>query len=223
MIKFYKTNMQKGFTLIEIAILLIIIGLFFGGMLQGQQLIENSQLKQALRGINSTATAVLAYQASYNSLPGDDGPVVSLHSRGERWALVRGAGDADGLLEVSNPQTFNGDNESGAFWQHLKAAGLISGNPADSGTLALPRNPWGGLLGINTANMGGNLTGSKVCLSQVPGSAAFSLDKELDDGLGDSGRFRATLGSSGVNTNPSNAALAVPYSEDSIYTICFRI
>ena len=61
-----------------------------------------------------------------------------------------------------------------------------------------------------------------MCMSQVPGSSAISIDNELDDGLGISGRLRATLGASGVNTNPSNAAGPV-YSEDNVYTICYRI
>ena len=71
--------------------------------------------------------------------------------------------------------------------------------------------------------MAGNLTGTKVCLSQVPGSAAIPINNELDDGLGATDRLRATIGSSGVNTNPSNAVLAALYSEDNVYTICYRI
>ena len=61
-----------------------------------------------------------------------------------------------------------------------------------------------------------------MCLSQVPGSAAISIDNELDDGLGASGRLRATLGTGGANTNPTNVAGPV-YSEDNEYTICRRI
>ncbi|MBL4572848.1 MAG: hypothetical protein JKY86_07225 [Gammaproteobacteria bacterium] len=141
---------------------------------------------------------------------------------GASWAAV-GAGDADGRLEVTTNRTFAGNTESGAFWQQLKAAGFISGNPADAGLLTMPTNAWSGFMGVTTAAMGGNLTGTKVCLSQVPGSAAISIDNELDDGLGATGRLRATIGTSGVNTNPSNAVLAALYSEDNVYTICYRI
>ncbi len=213
---------QKGFTLIEIAIVLVIIGLLVGGVLQGQELIENSRVKQAVKDMNGTAAAVFAYQDRYGRVPGDDGDATALAARGASWASV-GAGDADGNLEVATNAAFTGTGESGAFWQQLKAAGFISGNPADVGRLALPSNSWGGVMGILASNMGGNLTGNKVCLSQVPGSAAIAIDGELDDGLGATGRLRATLGAGGTNTNPSNTALATPYSEDNVYTLCYRM
>lgn len=143
-------------------------------------------------------------------------------ARGASWTSIN-AGDADGNLEVRTNAVFTGAGESGAFWQQQRAAGFISGNPADAGRLALPTNSWGGVMGILASNMGGNLTGTKVCLSQVPGSAAISIDNELDDGLGATGRLRATQGVGGTNTNPSNTALAPPYSEDNVYTICYRI
>ena len=57
----------------------------------------------------------------------------------------------------------------------------------------------------------------------MPGSAAIAIDTELDDGLGATGRLRATLGTGGANTAPSNAVLAAPYSEDNVYTICYRM
>lgn len=213
---------QQGFTLIEIAIVLVIIGLLVGGVLQGQELIANSRVKQAVKDMNGSAAALFAYQDRYGRLPGDDGPAATLAARGSAWAAVS-AGDADGRLEIATNQVFNGAGEAQEFWQHLRAAGFISGNPADAGVLALPTNPWGGLMGVTTSNMGGNLTGTKVCLSQVPGSAAISIDGELDDGLGATGRLRATLGGGGVNTNPNNAVLAALYSEDNVYTICYRI
>lgn len=212
---------QQGFTLIEIAIVLVIIGLLVGGVLQGQELIENSRVKQAVKDMNGTAAAMFAYQDRYGRLPGDDGNAAALTARGATWAGVS-AGNANGLLVSGLNDAFNGNNESQEFWQHLRAAGFISGNPADAGVLAIPTNPWNGLMGITTANMGGGLTGTKVCLSQVPGSSAIAIDGELDDGQGATGRLRATLGT-GTNTNPTNVALAAPYSEDNEYTVCYRI
>lgn len=217
------SKQQKGFTLIEIAIVLVIIGLLVGGVLQGQELIENSRVKQAVKDLNGSAAALFAYQDRYGRVPGDDGNAATLAARGASWTGV-GAGDVDGNLEIATNQTFTGANESGAFWQQLKAAGFISGNPADTGVLALPTNAWGGLLGVTSAVMGGGLAGNKVCLSQVPGTSSIAIDAELDDGQGDSGRLRATLGSTGgINTNPTNTALAAPYSEDNVYTLCYRM
>ena len=213
---------QRGFTLIEIAIVLVIIGLLVGGILQGQELIESSRVKQAVRDINSTAAAVFSYQDRYGTMPGDDGPVAALTARGSSWTSAV-AGDADGSLEVVLSATFSGATESGAFWQHLKSAGFLSGNPADTAAAALPGNAWGGLIGVTTADMGGGLVGTKVCESQVPGASAISIDNALDDGLGDTGRVRATLGAGGVNTDPTDVSLVLPYSEDNVYTVCYRM
>lgn len=218
----YALNKQRGFTLIEIAIVLVIIGLLVGGILQGQELIESSRVKQAVRDFNSTAAATFSYQDRYGATPGDDGPAATVNARGASWAAVA-AGDADGVLEVVLAATFTGVTESGAFWQHLKASGFISGDPNDAAAAALPANAWGGVLGITTADMGGGLTGTKVCHSQVPGSSAIAIDNELDDGLGDTGAVRATLGAGGVNTDPTNVALAAPYSEDNVYTVCYQL
>ena len=216
---------QGGFTLIEIAIVLVIIGLLVGGVLQGQELLQNSRVKQAVKDMNGTAAAMFAYQDRYGRLPGDDGNTAALQARGTSWNSANIGGNADGRLVVATNATFNGSGESGTFWRQLKAAGFISGDPADTGVAALPSNAWGGLLGITTANMGGNLTGNKVCMSQVPGSAAIAIDNQLDDGSGATGRVRATQGTSGQNTNPSNNVLGNGgvYSEDNVYTVCYRM
>jgi len=78
-------NMQAregGFTLIEIAIVLVIIGLLLGGVLQGQQLIENSRVKNATNTFNGIAAAAFSYQGRYGRMPGDDGNTAALDTRG---------------------------------------------------------------------------------------------------------------------------------------------
>ena len=217
------SSKQKGFTLIEIAIVLVIIGLLIGGVLQGQQLIQNSRVKQAVKDLNGTAAATFAYQDRYGRVPGDDGPTVTLQARGSSWNSANIGGDADGTLEVTLAETFTGAGEGGPFWRQLKASGFISGDPTALLIAALPSNSWGGLLGITAEVMGGGLAGNKVCLSQVPGAAAISIDNQLDDGSGATGGVRATLGASGANTAPTNVALAAVYSEDDVYTLCYRM
>ncbi len=76
---------------------------------------------------------------------------------------------------------------------------------------------------MNSSVMMNGLAGNKVCMSNVNGSAAIALDTQLDDGNGATGRFRATLGVSGANTAPAATALAAAYSEDNVYTVCYRI
>ena len=67
-----RTSNQKGFTLVEIAIVLVIIGLILGAILKGQSMIENAKLKRIKSDIDSLVAGVYGYQDKFNHLPGDD-------------------------------------------------------------------------------------------------------------------------------------------------------
>ena len=126
------------------------------------------------------------------------------------------AGNNNGILDVNAGQTFTGGGEGETFFRHLRAAGFITGNPADAGANALPVNAWGGRLGVtNAAVQGRPAARVMVCLGNVPGKAAAALDVQLDDGRPDNGSFRATQGAN--NVVPGGAAA---YSEDQTYTVC---
>ena len=216
---------QRGFTLIEIAIVLVIIGLLLGGVLQGQQLIENSRVKGATNDFNGIAAATFSYQDRYGRMPGDDGAGTgTTAARGATWTGTAD-GNEDGVINAALADTFTGatGGESGDFFQHLRAAGFIAGDPSLTAAQALPQNPFGGLIGITTDAVNNGLNGTKICMSNVGGNSAIALDTQLDDGNGATGRFRATLGTGGANTAPAATALAAAYTEDNIYTVCYRI
>jgi len=217
-----KRNSQCGFTLVEIAVVLVIIGLLIGGILQGTELIDNSRVKKAGSDFQSISAAYVSYQDRFQRLPGDDGNLAALQARGGDWAQVTAAGNNNGALAVNNNQAFTGAGENAAFWQHLRAAGYIAGDPSQTGVAALPRNAFSGLTGISTQVALGNMTGVKVCMSQVPGKAAAALDLQFDDGQPDTGDIRSNQGTTGQNTAP-NATAATAYSEDNEYSICRRI
>lgn len=218
-------NTQQGFTLIEIAIVLVIIGLLLGGVLKGQELIESGKVKKAVNDLNGVSAAYSSYLDRYKRLPGDDGPTLAaLTARGGDWANITLFGNNDGVINATAAITFAPTVESGAFWQHLKASGFLSGNAVDAGVAALPRNAFGGLTGFTSedvmpATVAG-LRGNKVCMSQVPGKNAIALDNQLDDGLPNSGSLRATLGVSNVNTAPGAIVAGGVYVESDIYTVC---
>lgn len=215
---------QSGFTLVEIAIVLVIISLLLGGVLKGTELIENSKVRRSVNDINGVAAAYNAYVDRYRAIPGDDGNRTSLQGRGGLWTDVPSAGNSNGRLEVTRNQVFNAQGEHDEFWQHLKAAGFISGDPKSTSVSALPKNAFGGMIGVTTQVVNASLSGLKVCLSQVPGKAAMALDNQMDDGDGAKGVMRATPGNNnGAATNPNNTELAAPYSEDDTYTVCMRI
>jgi len=212
---------QQGFTLVEIAIVLVIIGLLLGGVLKGQELIENSKVKAAASDLNGVTAAYNAYIDRYRRLPGDDGPTATLTARGTSWAAVTG-NDNNGVIASTAAQTFTGGGENDNFWQHLRAAGFINGNPSLTAQAALIRNPFGGLMGFTNADIMATApatwNGNKICLSQVPGKLATTLDNQLDDGVPNTGNLRATVGTAGANTQPGVAVAT--YIEDNQYTIC---
>ncbi len=222
---------QRGFTLVEIAIVLVIVGLLLGGVLQGQQLIENSRVRSAINEVNGLRSAVTAYQDRYNRLPGDDGAanLAALQARGGAWATVTQFGNRDGLIGGAAPAVGTAAlfttpaTEVLGFWQHLRAAGFISGDPAAAVAATLPVSPWGGGIAVTGLEVFALPVGTnKVCMNNVPASAAQAIDNRLDDGLNHTGRVRAVTGllaQQAVPTaNPNNV-----YSEATVFTVCITL
>lgn len=208
---------QRGFTLVEIAIVLVVIGLLLGAILKGQELIENSRVKNAINEVNGIKAAHNAYLDRYKRLPGDDGPLATLTARGGNWAGVTLAGNNNGVLAIAAAQTFTATGEGGAYFQHLRASGYLTGDHTAAGVAALPRNAFGGLTGITMATVLGYVQPTlMVCQGSVPGKAAAALDTQIDDGRPNSGQIRATQGPN----NAPPAAAAAAYSEAQTYTVC---
>lgn len=214
-----KVRQEAGFTLVEIAVVLVIIGLLLGAVLKGQELIENSRVKNAANEINSVRAAAYGYLDRYKSLPGDDGPVGTLTARGSNWAAVSVGGNRDGAIGVGVNPFAAPTGEHLGFWQHLRAAGFLTGAPGDTGLAALPKNAFGGQTGLaSLTTQLANFNSRTVCMSQVPGKAATALDNQLDDGRPNTGAVRSTLQAGAGSTPPGAAATA--YNEDQRYTLC---
>ena len=214
---------QSGFTLVEIAIVLVIIGLLLGGVLKGQELIENAKVKSAVSELNGVAAANYGYVDRFRRIPGDDGNLAALQARGGSWATLpaSGAGNNNGVLAATVANTFNGGGEGDAFWIQLRAAGLITGNPADINVAALPRNAFNGLTGVTSdvaVGVMASLPGTKVCMSQVPGKAAGRLTLNWMTAWATRVHSEPPLVRLGVNTVPGASVAA--YSDDNVYTIC---
>ena len=123
-----RNNSRAGFSLVELAIVLVIIGLIVGGVLKGQDLIQSARLNSVQTDLNKIRTASATFQDKYVALPGDlqDGGLVDSDLSGE-------GGDGNGRIGVADE---NGsadwvDGESADFWAHLAAAQLISGVDPD--------------------------------------------------------------------------------------------
>ncbi len=211
---------QSGFTLIEIAIVLVIIGLLLGGVLQGQQLIENSRVRAAVNDFKGIPAATYSYMDRYKRLPGDDsGSTAAL--RGTAWT-GQTAGNANGVIAsvafAATLFTTGPTLEQSYYWQHLRAAGFIPGNATATAAAALPQNPFGGLTAVTSIDTFLLPSGqNKVCMNNVPGSAASALDTTLDDGNPQTGAFRADIVA--VATLPTITS----YNETALHFVCLRM
>jgi prepilin-type N-terminal cleavage/methylation domain-containing protein len=212
---------QSGFTLVEIAIVLVIIGLLLGGVLKGQELITQAKIKNVANDLNGLTAAVYSYQDRYKRLPGDDPGAI-------RW-LIAGvavpAGNGDNVVGGTY-ELAAGNVESRLFWADLRLAGFIGG---DTTTLlnaeSQPLNAAGGIIGAQTGGLG--LSGLIICSGSLPAKIAQAIDSQFDDGNATSGNVRGLLEGAAPPTPlpiPS-AAPAANYLDNgtNLYVICKNI
>ncbi len=217
-------NKQTGFTLIELAIVLVIIGLLLGGVLRGQELINSAKVKNMARDFQNVQVYIYGYQDKFKALPGDDAAAAT-HVTGGTAATVGALGN--GVIQGLWNTTNNGD-ESCVFWQHVRLAGLAPGSTvvdcATAGNTYQPRNADGGLIGIQSVTgftgttvlptVGGISGAYVVCSDGILGKFAKQLDTTLDDGVGDTGSVRIQV-QGGAATNGVNAPV-----DSTPYTVC---
>jgi prepilin-type N-terminal cleavage/methylation domain-containing protein len=180
---------QAGFTLVEIAIVLVIIGLLLGGVLKGQEMIENARIKAVVADMNGVAAAYNSYVDRYRAIPGDELPA-TMNGRG--WGGTIG-GNGNGVLGTLPGVTFNNAAaEQGAMWRALRGAGLTAGDPAAPATRAnLPTTGTGGLIGVSLGAYGMN--GPTICVSGLTAKQAAGIDAAIDGPVA-AGNFGNILG-----------------------------
>lgn len=216
----WKYNRQSGFTLVELAIVLIIIGLLLGGMLKGQEMIQNGKIKNLKNDVNGIIAAYYAYRDRYNAIPGDDAKVATRWSSAANPAATNGNGN--GLLETAwtNCTPLLTTPETCTFIHHLRLAGLITGQLNSSD----PVHAYGGVMRViqNTSTLTtGLVVGLNVCFGNLPAQAAEALDAAFDDGLPDKGMVRGTKGAN--NIDPSSIAAEAAYVDPNYYTVCKQL
>ncbi|RLA13162.1 MAG: prepilin-type cleavage/methylation domain-containing protein [Gammaproteobacteria bacterium] len=213
---------QAGFTLVEIAIVLVIIGLLIGGILKVQGMITNTKLKRVESDNAGLISALYSYQDRYLQLPGDDS------TASDRFTVYAGAtlnnGDGDGLIGDGTDWRSNtawavaGDSETTKFFGHLRAAGLITGSAFDRNR---PINAFGGEIGIQQGSL--EMIGQVVILGSIDGSIARILDRRLDDGVLNTGRTRSALASGGTAMDANTTPAAIEYIDTGIFHMAFRL
>ena len=184
-------SQQSGFTLVEIAIVLVIIGLLLGGILKGQELINSAKVKNLANDFRVVPTYIYAYQDKFKALPGDD-PQVVAHVTGSTLATTPATSQGNGVIN-GNWNSTTATDESVLFWQHVRLANLAAGPTVTTDADYYPKNAVGGRLGITSATSTqtvGGLTGTYlVCSGGVLGRFAKQLDIQMDDGDGAPSRW----------------------------------
>jgi prepilin-type N-terminal cleavage/methylation domain-containing protein len=169
---------QKGFTLIEMAIVLVIIGLLLGGVLKGQEMIESARIKSVVGDMNGISAGYNTYLDRFRAIPGDEA-IATMTARG--WTGNQG-GNANGALGITPAQTFTNGGEQPAMLRALRGSGVIAGDPTITvGVVSLPRAGTGGLIGVTVGAYG--LPGPTVCVSGLSTAQALGVDTTIDGTL----------------------------------------
>jgi len=174
---------QTGFTLVEIAIVMVIIGLLLAAVLKGQEMITNARAKNIENEYNGIVAAIYSYQDRYRALPGDD-------DKADRFTDIATCtdlcGNSDGTIDgVFDSPTAN--IESRLFWLHLRNAGLITGATNNQ---EQPINTLTGIIGVSTGLTAAGISGTFVAFTKIPQNIALIIEARLDDGQSASGRIR---------------------------------
>ncbi|MDH3343382.1 MAG: prepilin-type N-terminal cleavage/methylation domain-containing protein [Gammaproteobacteria bacterium] len=197
---------QKGFTLIEIAIVLVIIGLLLGGVLKGQELINTARVRALNNSVDGITAAWFSFQDRYRAFPGD-----YLDARSQvNLPGAQAGGDGNGLVDT--------DAERGRVWTHLESAGYITGgydgaavtfDAYDCTVVTCPDNGFGSGMNLShgTMNQDGGADAHELLTGQgIPVDVLAELDRKVDDGAAITGLMQVGIDSAG---NWANAAACI--------------
>ena len=194
---------QKGFTLVEIAVVLVIIGLLLGAILQGQQLIQSARVSNLSDQQAGIQAAYFGFIDRYRAVPGDMPSDAAQDAIGEQ---INGGGLGRGRLPSPD-----GDDDAGEYtdhwsalngvWEQLAKAGFIRGSytgvNSEPNSGDAPENAFNALVllsrhdGYEDANTDNPPPRLLFNFGEnIPASIARELDQKLDDGRPDSGSLR---------------------------------
>ncbi|MCB6183686.1 prepilin-type N-terminal cleavage/methylation domain-containing protein [Leeia sp. TBRC 13508] len=184
--KLRNSAVNLGFTLVEMAIVLLIISVLVGGILKGQAMINTARVHAFVSDLKSIQLAYQTFVSKYHHIPGD-------------WSEASSAIPGAVNCEVDcNMGQIDSARKSIIAFNQMSAAGLLSGSYNGIGDVGSsensPTNPWGGIMQIGVDNQFLNSSSaSRMNLKTgglIPAVILKDIDQTLDDGSAKSGGFR---------------------------------
>ncbi|MCP5361643.1 MAG: prepilin-type N-terminal cleavage/methylation domain-containing protein [Hyphomicrobiales bacterium] len=208
---------EQGFTLVELSIVLVIIGLIVAGVLVGQDLIKGARIRATVTQIQQFDAGIGAFRVKYDAIPGD-----ILSTTANAYGLSNVGGDNDGQIEddSNNVPITNYGGEAIYFFPHLSDAEMIPGDYDETETTAGFGFPESRLKkgGYIPTSIGMilyyflGLTDTQTIDAAVAEGAiltpeeAFSIDNKLDDGVPNAGTVLAVTAINTVDTTTGTAS-----------------
>ena len=180
---------QSGFTLIEIAIVLVIIGLLLGGVLKGQELIQSARVRNLISQQDGVKAAYFGFLDRFRALPGDYSKATT--------TIAGTTVDGDNNGQITSGGAGTAKDEHIAAWEHLSHAGFINGSyiysAVPESTSSAPSNPYARFLRIiYDGTYGGAASPARHNLktgNQIPSDLIAEIDRKIDDGNPIGGTF----------------------------------
>jgi hypothetical protein len=205
----------RGFTLVESALVLVVVALMLVGMLAADALRVQTAIRDVAREAKALSASIDLYRARYGALRGDDPGAAA------RWPGVP-SGNGDGALGGGFDQAVptdpaalaagSGSQESLLAWWHLRRAGFIVGPGEGIAAATPPIGATHAAMGLQSGAFG--MPGVVKCLAGVSGAMAEGLDRSTDDGDPRAGQVRA---------GTSLDAVSGAYAHDARHVVCMSL
>jgi len=203
---------------VEVAIVLVIMGLLLGGILKGQELLTNARVRELIGQQDGIKAAYFGFQDRFKALPGDYTAATT------SIANATQNGNGNGRVETGATP-----NESILAWEHMSRAGFLNAtfsyNATESPTTS-PKNTYGVFLQIAYDGIygpGSVATPSMVRHNvksgcQIPVEVIAEVDRKIDDGQPYGGGFQFSRYQANGSSMPTDGATAAPSCTNSIAT-----
>lgn len=173
--KLWLGNNQKGFTLVEIAIVMVIIGLLIGGVLKGQEMIQNAKVKRVVKSADELRAGVMTFYDKYGQLPGDENSAIFPPGTDSTTGNNNG--------QIAGAEVF-------AVFSDLALSNIISGT--FNGTSDLPSHPFGGTYRLIWIDPGPGAARHCIVFTNLPAEVCLEIDSKYDDGVNNTGSIAAS-------------------------------